>query len=77
MYDSARETEIFFVLRVSLESAPPVAHATLAALPHTREQLDIINAMFVSMAAIHSGIRGHERLLAAHFIACVNADIAS
>lgn len=77
MYDSARENRDFFVLRVSLESAPPVAHATLAALPHTREQLDIVDAMFVSMAAVHGGIRGRERLLAAHFIACVNADIAS
>lgn len=77
LYDSARGNRDFFVLRVSLESAPPVAHATVAALPRTREQLDIVGAMFEAMSAVHGGMRGRERLLAAHFIACVNADIAS
>lgn len=76
-YDHARRHRDFFVLRASLVSAPPQSHAAAAALPRVREELDILCDMFTAMAAVHGGMRGRERLLAAHFLACVDADIAS
>lgn len=74
-FDIAQQKEHFYRMLLSFNFAPPESAANQAVRPFTREQLSILERLFINAAQDHGNLRGREKRYAVGFLGAVNAVI--
>lgn len=74
-FEAAKQCTIFYRMQLAMNYAPPESEANQAIHPFSREQLEILEGVFLQAAEDHGNLRGRQRQYAVGLLGAINAMI--